>query len=64
MIAPDDLLDAEDLARVLGITRESLAVMRSRPDRHPRIATMPPPLRTVSGRPVWRRADIDAWLGH
>lgn len=62
-IGPQDLLDTEEVAARLGVSPRSLRTMRSQPHRHPRIAAMPPPLRLVSGRPVWRAADIDAWLG-
>jgi predicted DNA-binding transcriptional regulator AlpA len=62
VIRPDDLLDTDEVAGLLGVTRQSLVVMRARPERHPRIASLPPPLRTISGRPVWARADIEAWL--
>ena len=61
-IEAHDLLDTEEVAARLGVTARSLRTMRSQAHRHPRIASMPPPLRLVSGRPVWRAADIDAWL--
>lgn len=57
-----DLLDSEEVAARLGVTPASLRTMRSQPQRHPRIAAMPEPLRHVSGRPVWRTSDIDKWL--
>ena len=63
MIQPHDLLDAGELAQLLGVTADSLRAMRAHgPDRYPRLRGMPEPLRTVGGKPVWRRADIEEWM--
>lgn len=58
----DDLLDSTELAALLGVTRQSLSSMRARPERHPRIANLPAPFRTVSRVPLWLRSDIERWM--
>lgn len=57
----DQLMDGGEVAALLGITADSLRAMRARPDRHPGMAGLPEPLRTVSGRPVWLREHVEAW---
>lgn len=59
---PDDIMDQEDVARVLGVATRSLRTMRSQPAAHRQIDGLPAPFRTVSARPVWRRVDIEQWL--
>lgn len=61
-IRPDDLLDTDELAALLGVRPSSLRSMRAQPERHRRIDGLPAPLRTISGRPVWRRSDVEAWM--
>ena len=58
---PDDLLDTDDLAALLGVRPSSLRSMRAQPERHRKIDGLPAPLRLISGRPVWARVDIDRW---
>lgn len=61
---PHDLLDTEDLAALLGVRPSSLVTMRSQPARHRSIDGLPEPLRLISGRPVWERGRILAWMAH
>lgn len=61
-IEPDDLMDTEDLANALGYKVSSLRSMRTNAARHRSLDCLPDPLRTISGRPVWRAADIREWL--
>lgn len=62
MIRPADLIDTQELARLLGVSVASLRTMRAQADRYRRLDGLPAPLRTVNGQPVWRRADIDEWM--
>lgn len=53
-----DLMDTNDVAELLGISPSAL---RSGRIQSPRYQDMPPPLRLVSGSPVWSRPAIEAW---
>jgi predicted DNA-binding transcriptional regulator AlpA len=61
-MTPSDLLDAGEVASLLGVKPSSLRAMRAQPERHRRLDGMPAPLRMVSGSPVWERAAIERWL--
>lgn len=61
-VTPHDLLDTEELAALLGVRPSSLSTMRAQPLRHRSIDGLPEPLRLVSGRPVWERATVEAWV--
>lgn len=61
-IKPSDLVDTEELAQLLGISTSYLRAARAQPERHRRTDGLPEPIRMVSSRPVWNRADIDRWL--
>lgn len=58
-MGPHDLMDQADVAEMLGVTIDTVRTSRSA--GRARYADMPPPLREVSGRPVWLRRDIEAW---
>jgi hypothetical protein len=60
LVAAGDLLDSEQVAKMLGVTLGSLRVLRSRGNS--KVAGMPAPLRQISGRPVWSRLEIETWL--
>jgi hypothetical protein len=57
-----DLLDATELAALMGVKPSSLSVMRAQPHRHRSIDGLPEPLGFIQGRPVWERAVIEKWL--
>lgn len=61
-LEPHDLLDTDELAALLGVRPSSLRAMRSQPARHRSVDGLPAPLRLVSGRPVWERATVEAWM--
>lgn len=60
-ITPDQLMDTDDLAALLGVTASTLRAMRAQPERHRRIDGMPDPIRLVSRAPVWDAAAVRAW---
>ena len=55
-----ELLDGEQAADLIGVSSPSLRMARSR--RTGRWASFPEPLRLVSGRGLWLRADVEQWL--
>lgn len=62
-IAPDDLMDAEEVAEAFGVTRSSLSVAMSKPDTFPTLAArLPDPLRRVGNSWVWLRVDVSQAL--
>ena len=62
MSLADQILDTEQVARLLGVAAPSLRAMRAQPERHRKIDGLPAPIRLVSGRPVWSRAEVERWL--
>jgi predicted DNA-binding transcriptional regulator AlpA len=62
MIQPTDVIDTQELAGLLGVKVASLRTMRAQPDRFPRLASLPQPMRTINGQPIWRRSDIEEWM--
>lgn len=54
-----DLLDSEDVALALGVSRRYVATARDRGAG--RWATFPAPWATFGGSPVWLRRDVEAW---
>lgn len=62
MIDASDIIDTQELARLLGVTPSSLRTMRAQAHRYRRLDGLPAPFRAVNGQPVWRRADIEAWM--
>ena len=60
-MTPHDLLDNDELAALLGVRPSSLRAMRAQPARHRSIDGLPAPLRLISRKPVWLRADVEAW---
>lgn len=62
-ITAHDLMDAAEVAAAFGVKQSSLSVAMSNPDQYPALANrLPAPLRKISGRYVWARADIEAAL--
>jgi hypothetical protein len=57
------LADIPEIAKRLGVVRRTVSAWRYRHQRHPRPPwrPFPQPTMTVSGRPVWRWADVEAW---
>ena len=54
--SPTELLDAHQLAEILGTTARAIGQAR-------RADLLPKPLRLpVRGRYRWRRADVEAWI--
>lgn len=56
---PEELAQLVDVAEILGVSRRSAARYAARPG-------FPEPFGTLgsgTGRPVWRRVDVEAW-GH
>ena len=62
MVTGSDLLDADELAGLLGVRPSSLRAMRAQPQRHRRIDGLPEPLRMVGNSPVWDAHAVRAWL--
>lgn len=58
-----DLVDIPEVAERLGVARRTVSAWRYRHQRHPRPPwrPFPQPMMTVSSRPVWRWADVEAW---
>lgn len=61
-VRPNQLLDAAEVAGLLGVQPSTLRAMRAQPQRHRRLDGMPAPIRTVGNAPVWDRAEIEAWI--
>ena len=57
-----DLLDTDELARLLGVAPSSLRAMRAQPIRHRSIDGLPEPLRMIGNSPVWDRVAVANWL--
>ena len=57
-----DLLDSDDLARLLGVQPSTLRSMRAQPGRHRSIDGLPSPIRLIGNSPVWDRQQVAAWL--
>lgn len=55
----EDCVDTLEVAELLSITPQAVRVGRVRAAG--RWASFPPPLRHVSGRPVWLRQDVEKW---
>ena len=51
---PDDRFGPEEVADLLGVKRNTLAVWRKR-------GSLPLPDETISGLPIWKRATLDLW---
>lgn len=58
MIRAVDLVDSVEAAELVGVSVGSFKSLRSAG----RLVRFPVPLRLVSGRPVWRRDDVVAWV--
>lgn len=61
-VTADDLLDAAEVASMLGVQPSTLRAMRAQPQRHRRIDGLPEPLRMVGNSPVWDAHAVRAWL--
>lgn len=54
---PPDLVGRSEIAEHLGVSIKTIDSWRSRPP----VVPMPEPERFISGTPVWRWADVEAW---
>lgn len=63
-VTRDMLLDASELAGLLGVSVASLATMRapSRRHRYRKLDGMPEPIGLIQGNPVWDRAAVEKWM--
>ena len=59
-VQPGDLLDTEEVAGLLGVAPATVRAGRSR--GYGPAGRLPPPIRLVSGRPVWERATVEEWM--
>lgn len=54
-----ETVDTLEVAKLLDISPQAVRAQRTR--KAGRWASFPEPLRLVSGRPVWRREDVERW---
>lgn len=62
-IEPEDIMDVSEVAEAFGLSKTSIHVAITQPDKFRALADrLPPPLRKVSRAWVWRRDDIERAL--